>query len=171
MEFSVARDSALQSSRSSLASGSGRVTRIEHELRERGARKLADVFMFPVLDSGRRQWCRYGAVTRVRWRESEQDFYLRGGAVPFDIVPVRPTDPGRAGCWYSLGPGLGDSGELSDCLLLLQVEGDSEQVTRIAGELRAQVSEQLQLLEDGAAKVPGQQDWRRYCLSAVPKSD
>jgi len=149
---------------------SATAARVVGQLRQLGGQQLADVFMFPVLDSGRRQWCRYGEVSRVRWRDQEQDFFLRGGRLPFDIVPLRPTDPARAGCWYSLGPGLADDEQLVDDLLLIQLEGPGAEVTKRGAAVRAAVSAGMRVLEQHTT-VAGREGWHRHCLSAIPEAE
>jgi hypothetical protein len=140
-------------------------------LRAHGIQRLPAVFMFPVAEHGQRQWCRYPFVTDVAWRNRSKPFYVRSPGTPFEIVPLRPKDPARAGSWYSLGPAL-EGGTLLDEVLLAQVVGQPAEVAKGRNLI-------LSLIHQACAAVPGRQvrvraettgesgrpEWVSYCLA------
>jgi hypothetical protein len=142
-------------------------------LRGAGIQRLPAVFMFPVAENGERQWCRYPVITQVSWRDSSKPFYVRSAGIPFDIVPLRPRDPARAGSWYSLGPAL-DGGTLHHRVLLAQLIGHPAEVAKRREFV-------VDLVRQACAEVPGEQvrisaeatddsvhpDWVSHCLAVV----
>jgi hypothetical protein len=125
------------------------------------------VFMFPRLDSGRRQWCYYARTAPVRWRNQMQSFYVRGADGPFNIVPFRDSDPRRGGIWFSLGDGLDAEGNLMDALLLVQLEGLGERVQSLRSQACSALEPQWHVNFEHHAPVPAISGWMRCCLAAT----
>lgn len=135
-----------------------------------GAKELVSVFMFPQLDSGRRQWCYYARTAPVRWRGQTQSFYVRGADGPFNIVPFRDSNPKRGGIWFSLGEGLDAEGNLMDSLLLVQLEGLDEQVDGLRSQTCSALESQWNVNFEHRAPVPSVPGWMRCCLAASTRS-
>jgi hypothetical protein len=94
-------------------------------LRERSARELGDVAMFPVSRTGGRTWNYYAGQLDISVGDRIVTFWVRSPGTPFDIVPLRTNDPARLGCWFSIGDDfLARPASWQDMakLLLLQVE-------------------------------------------------
>lgn len=138
-------------------------------LRALGAKELGSVFMFPRLDSGKRQWCYYSRTAPVSWRDQTQSFYVRGADGPFNIVPFRDSDPKRGGVWFSLGEGLDAEGDLMDSLLLIQIEGLDEQVQSLRSSIFSALEPGWQVDLEDHAPVPSVPEWMRCCLAATAR--
>lgn len=125
------------------------------------------MFMFPQQGSGRRQWCYYARTAPVRWRDQTQSFYVRGADGPFNIVPFRDGDPVREGLWFSLGDGLDAEGNLTDSLLLVQLEGPDEQVQSLQSRTRSLLEPRWKVAFEHRAPVSAVSGWMRCCLAAT----
>lgn len=131
-----------------------------------GAQPLADVLMFPVVGDGRRQWNHFAAHARVGWRESEQVFWARTAEVPFDIVPLRPKDPSRAGIWYAIGPAF--AGAERDITVgdVLHVQAEATDPAPLVATVRQALEPWLAGATESQAPVPGG-PFVRYCLAVA----
>ena len=141
----------------------GAAEELRSALERIGGLELADVFMFPVPKDGQ-GGCHYPRTKEVRLRGKTALFYVRSARVPFDIVPLRPTDPGRDGIYYSLGEGLDGDGSRGG-LLLVQAVGAAGVVAvreeAIAAAIGPLVEEPRTSFEFGVGAAEA-----RHCLAA-----
>lgn len=142
------------------------MSELGEQLELAGARRLPDVFVFPRLDAGRRQWSYYPRTRTVRWRQSAQTFYVRSADVPFDVIPLRPSDPLREGSWFSIGPAVTTGTRVHLRVLLLQTDGPSEWARPEAARLREVVDPWCGASPPMSSRADDR-GWSRYCLAAV----